>query len=63
MYIHVYTHVYLSFVASVSSLISGIPYGDINVNNIADLYISAFATSLTNEDVSDYYIYRNYVSL
>ena len=45
---------YLSYVASVSSLISGNPYGDINVNNVGDLYTSAFETSLTRMGVSDY---------
>ena len=49
MYIYVCTvdilHVYLLYIASVSSLINGDPYGDININNIDDSYTSAFETS------------------
>ena len=56
MDIHNYVHVYLSYVASVSSLISGDPYDDINVNNTSNLYISAFETSLQIIGVSDYYL-------
>ena len=38
---HIFT-----FVASVSSLISGDPYGYINVNNIAMMYTDVFNSSL-----------------
>ena len=42
-------------VASVRSLINGDPYDDINLNNIDDLYISAFNTSIdVGSEVSDY---------
>ena len=47
---YLYTNVLLS-VASLSSLISGDPY-NININNIDDIYTSAFETSLTRMDVS-----------
>ena len=49
MYLH--TNV-LSSVASLSSLISGDPYYDININNIDDIYTSALGTSLTRMGVS-----------
>ena len=48
MYLH--TNV-LSSVASLSSVISGDPYYDISINNIDDIYISAFGTSLTHMGV------------
>ena len=45
--------IFPTFVVSVSSLISGNPYSYINVNNIGDLYISAFNTSRSDTIVSD----------
>ena len=46
MYLHT------NVLSSVASLISGDPYYDININNIDDIYISAFGTSLTHMGVS-----------
>ena len=43
---------YLSFVASVNSLLDGNPFDDININNIGVSYTGIFSTSLTLTQVS-----------
>ena len=54
MCMYVYVHI-LTFVASVSSLISGDPLDDINVNNTADMYTAVFNSSRNLDmGVSDY---------
>ena len=42
-------------IGSVNSLLSGNPYGNINVNNIADDYMNIFSTIVTRDRVSTSY--------
>ena len=52
---------FYSFVASVNSLISGDPFNNINVNNIAGSYTGIFSTSIAGDltGVSKYvYMYK-----
>ena len=39
-------------IGSVNSLLSGNPFGNINVNNIADDYMNIFSTIVTRDRVS-----------
>ena len=49
---HIFT-----FVASVSSLISGDPYGYINVNNIAMMYTDVFNSSIGSDTGVSEFVY------
>ena len=47
--VFVCTYTFCLFVASVSSLISGSPFNDINVNDIAGSYTGIFSTSIDGD--------------
>ena len=53
---YIYVCFFYSFVASVNSLISGNPFNDINLNDIAGSYTGIFSTSIAGDltDVSKY---------
>ena len=53
--------IYLLFVASVNSLLSGNPFDDINLNNIAQDYINIFNTSRSLTLVSNKYLHTLYL--